>query len=296
MQTLVTIRSAILSALMFATVGASVELPKFVVPNHSDLVVKTRYSFGEQMIQVSTLYLKGARERTEHVMEKPAQANGMSNAQIRQCDKKQSIFLNERDKIYFASEIQDWSERVAKGSGTFTPRMSGAEVTMTIDSVDTGERRPYQHYTARHVKTETRVEPGSGAVTPASMEQTDGWYIDIPEFGCEDRGTTGVSWVAASSGPQDRLEIKWLGKAPRGYAIEESSVKTTSGVKTFSKVELLELSEASLDPSLFELPAGYRPALQTGNGGADLTKPDTVSNRAEYYWKKFRRWAGSIGS
>ena len=89
---------------------------------------------------------------------------------------------------------------------------------------------------------------------------------------------------------QDRLQIKWLGKAPRGYPIEETSIRTEVVSQTISKVELLEISEAPLNPSLFDRPVGYRRALQTGNGGADLTKPDTLSNRARYYWTTFTFW------
>src|SRR5260370_19374340 len=89
---------------------------------------------------------------------------------------------------------------------------------------------------------------------------------------------------------QDGLKVKWLGNAPRGYPIEEKSLRTEAGNKTISKVELLEISEAPLNPSIFELPAGYRRALQTGNGGADLTKPDTISNRAQYYLTRLTFW------
>jgi len=56
--------------------------------------------------------------------------------------------------------------------------------------------------------------------------------------------------------------------------------------KTVSKVALLEISEAPLNASIFDLPAGYRQALQTGNGGADLTKPDTITDRAQDYWTR----------
>jgi hypothetical protein len=90
------------------------------------------------------------------------------------------------------------------------------------------------------------------------------------------------------------LQIKWLGKAPRGYPIEETSLITEPGNKTISKVELLEISEAPLHASIFELPAGYRQALQTGNGGADLTKPDTISNRAQYYWMRLTFWVRGL--
>jgi hypothetical protein len=90
------------------------------------------------------------------------------------------------------------------------------------------------------------------------------------------------------------LQIKWLGKAPRGYPIEETSVITESGNKKTAKVELLEISEAPLNPSLFELPAGYRRALQTSYGGADLTKPDTLSNRAQRYWTELTFWVRGL--
>jgi hypothetical protein len=166
---------------------------------------------------------------------------------------------------------------------------------MTINSIDTGERRQFEHYTARHVRVKIQVEPSPGASTPASIEETDGWYIDLPGFGCQEQASSGFARLFAFSGNrQDRLQIKWLGKAPRGYPIEETSLITEPGNKTISKVELLEISEAPLHASIFELPAGYRQALQTGNGGADLTKPDTISNRAQYYWMRLTFWVRGL--
>jgi hypothetical protein len=168
-------------------------------------------------------------------------------------------------------------------------------VTITIDSVDTGERRQFGPYTARHVKVKTTFEPGPGASIPASLEQTDGWYIDLPGFACAEHPYSGFAFLSGSSGNRrDRLQVNWLGKAPRGYAIEETSVKTGSTDTTVSKIELLEISEAPLNPSLFELPKGYRHALQTGYGGADLTKPDTIFNRANYYWTMLTLWLRSL--
>jgi hypothetical protein len=203
--------------------------------------------------------------------------------------------LNERDKLYAPFKIEDWSERLKKSRPVPLAQVSGAEVTVTVDSIDTGERRQFQHYTARHVKVKTQVEPGPGASTPASVEETDGWYIDLPGLGCQEQTLAGVVFTRLGSGNrQDRFQIKWLGKAPRGYPIEVTTLTTEAGNKTISKVELLEISEAPLNPSLFDLPAGYRLALQTGNGGADLTKPDTVSNRAEYYWAGFTYWVRSF--
>jgi hypothetical protein len=288
MGTLVTLCSSTFSVLILA---ASVGLPKFIVPNLPDLAIKTRRTSGDRLSQLDTLYLKGARQRTETVVEKPAGANAINWAVIRQCDEKRIFSLNERDKIYASSEIEDWSEGLRKTRPVSLSQTSGAEVMMTIDSIDTGERRQFEHYTARHVRVKILVEPSPGASMPASVEETDGWYIDLPGFGCQEQASSSFARLFAfSSNRQDRLQIKWLGKAPRGYPIEETSLITDPGNKTIGKVELLEISEAPLSASIFELPAGYRQALQTGNGGADLTKPDTISNRAQYYWTRLTFW------
>ncbi len=265
------------------------------LPHHPDLAVKTRRTSGDWLSQVDTLYLKGARERSEVVTEKLARADAISWTVIRQCDEKRVFNLNERDKIYASSEIEDWSERLRKARPVTLTQKSGAEVMMTIDSIDTGERRQFEHYTARHVRVKIRFEPSPGASTSASVGETDGWYIDLPGFGCQESASSGFARLSAGSGRrQDRLQIKWLGKAPRGYPIEETSLVTEAGNKTISKVELLEISDAALNSSIFELPAGYRQALQTGNGGADLTKPDTVSNRAQYYWTRLTFWVRGL--
>jgi hypothetical protein len=292
MGTLVTLCSSTFSVLILA---ASVGVPKFIVPNLPDLTIKTRRTSGDWLSQVNTLYLKGARERTEIVTEKPGRADAMKLVLIRQCDKKHVFHLNESDMIYASSEIEDWSERLRKARPVSLTQTSGAEVMMTINSIDTGERRQFEHYTARHVRVEIRFEPTPGASTPGSVEETDGWYIDLPGFGCQEQALSGFARLSASSGNrQDRLQIKWLGKAPRGYPIEETSLITERGNKTSSKVELLEISEAPLNASIFELPAGYRQALQTGHGGADLTKPDTISNRAQCYWTRLTFWVRGL--
>jgi len=282
--------SAMFSLLILA---ASVGFPKFVVPSFPDLTVKTRRMSSDGTSQLSALYLKGARQRTETVTEKPARSHAMNWTVIQQCDEKRLFNINERDKLYSSSEIEDWSERSKKARPVSLSQMSGAEVTVTTDSIDTGERRQFAHYTAGHVKATRRFEPGPGASTPASVEETDGWYIDLPGLGCQDRASSGFAFLTVGT-RMDRFQFKWLGKAPRGYPIEETSLRTSAGKKTVNEVELLEISEAPLNPSIFELPAGYAKALQTGDGGIDMTKPDTASNRAEYYWMRFTFWVRGL--
>src|SRR5260370_11156508 len=220
MRTLVPFYTSTFSLLILA---ALVELPKFIVPKLPDLTIKTRRISGDWLSQVSTIYVKGARQRTETVVEKPG-ADAINRAVIRQCDEKRVFNINERDKIYASSEIEDWSERLKKVRPLRLSQTPGAEVTMTIDSIDTGERRQFEHYTARHVRVKIQVEPSPGASTPASVEETDGWSVDLPGFGCQEQASSGFARLFASSGNrQDRLQIKWLGKEPRGYPIDETS-------------------------------------------------------------------------
>src|SRR5882762_9361657 len=102
MGTLVTLCSSTFSVLILA---ASVGLPKFIVPNLPDLAIKTRRTSGDWLSQLDKLYLKGARQRTETVVEKPAPADAINWTVIRQCDKRRFFNINERDKLYTSSEI-----------------------------------------------------------------------------------------------------------------------------------------------------------------------------------------------
>jgi hypothetical protein len=270
-------------------------LPIFLISRSKPATHQATKKSGDQSSEVRALYLKGSRQRTETVFEKPLQADALNSASIWQCDEKRSFSLNQRDKIYNSSVIEDRSEQLKRAPPISLPQLSGAEVMITIDSVDTGERRQFEHYTARHVKVKTAFEPGPGASTPASVEQTDGWYLDLPGFACSERPSSGFAFLRASIGNRiDRFQVKWLGKTPRGYAIEETAVKTESANTTVSKIELLDISEAPLSPSLFELAPGYRQALQTAYSGADLSKPDTIFNRADYYWTLLTLWLRSV--
>ena len=97
--------------------------------------------------------------------------------------------------------------------------------------------------------------------------------------------------VVGPSGVRDRVHVKTLGTARRGYASEEIVRHTDAGETTVSRVELVEASAATLDPALFDLPSDYRPALPQLHGGYDLTRPDTLVNRVQSYWDELTRWA-----
>ena len=262
------------------------------VPNFTDLTIKTRRAHGVGS-SAELLYLKGARQRREFLYDSPGHS-GQRHVMIMQCDQRRSVQLNPEAKLYAVSVLEDWSEQVARGRPV--PEGQGAEVTTTFDAVDTGERRRCGRHVARRVRTTVTVEPSAGANTPASVRESDGWYVDLPGFGCDDTETT--SYLAAETiGPQgvrDRHHFKTKGMARRGYAIEETNRFTQAGRTSVDRVELVELSENPLDPSLFDVPVDYRLALPLVRGGYDMTRRDTLRNRLGMYWDELRLTARAI--
>lgn len=265
----------------------SVTLASPVVSNFSDLKIRTRRSDQAGTV-VETLYLKGARQRREYLDDKPIKVSLVS---ISRCDERKRIDLNNDAKLYAELPIVDWSERRNRTrTGPPTHEVTGADVTITADSRDTGERRQQGAYTARHVRIKITVEPGPGAATPSSVEERDGWYIDLPGLGCQN-SARGIGFAALRAGNRlDRFHFKQLGSVPGGFSLEETVKKTEAGKSTISKLELMEFSEAPLDDTLFQVPEGYSPALSTPHGGYDMTKPETLGNRVQVYWAELRDW------
>jgi hypothetical protein len=271
---------------------APLPLPKLVVPNFPDLTIKTRRADGNRQSTEEKLYLKGARQRSEYVIQNAG--SSMDHVSITQCDEKLRLNLDNKEKTYASFPIEDWATRAKRARPIPPPEMTGADVVVTIDSVDTGERRKLGSHEIRRVKTTTKVEPGAGAVMQPSITEVDGWYIDLPGLSCRESRGVGFGYVVATSGQRDRVQIKRQGTAPHGYAIEETSRQAEAGRTTISKVELLEFSETPIDASLFAVPAEYSPALRTPHGGFDMTRPDTLGNRLQSYWEELttsvQRW------
>ena len=165
---------------------ASATLASPNIPNFSDLKIKTRRNDSINST-VETLYLRGSKQRREYFRNTPFPTKFVS---ISWCDERKRIALNDDAKLYAELPVVDWSEQRKRARPVPPSEMTGAEVTITIDSIDTGARRQQGPYTARHVKIRTTVESGPGAAMPSSTEERDGWYIDLPGLGCQDSGRT----------------------------------------------------------------------------------------------------------
>ncbi|HWZ81402.1 MAG TPA: hypothetical protein VNW47_02195 [Terriglobales bacterium] len=283
-----TLRRALLLLLLLGAAGGSP--PKLVVPNFPDFMLKTRSTYGHQSSSVQTIYMQGARTRTEsEPVLLPQNASIQAPVTlITQCDRKQTIAFDPAHKTFTEWPILGWSDR-PKRSAVHQPQPAGPEVSVATDSVDTGERRQVGPYLARHVKTTIRVEPAKSTNMPARVEERDGWYIDLPQLGCEDWGDQPqpkAAWLTTI--PYERVHFTQTGSGKRGFPVEEISRTTMRGQTYETRTELIEASSDSLDKRLFDLPPGYVPALR-GPLGTDYSQPDTLSNRVAAYWTYFRR-------
>ena len=178
----------------------SAAVPRLVVPAAPDVTIKTRQAIDRENSSIVTaiVYLKGARQRREDIVDWPPQVSaktGKKRARIQtaltQCDERRVVMLNDEAKTYVSSPIDPsfylrWSRLAA--SRPPQPRPTGGDVTITIDAVDTGERRTMGRYVARHVMTTTRTESGPGTTTPSGENSQDGWYIELPSANCWDWG------------------------------------------------------------------------------------------------------------
>jgi len=277
--------------------GAERDYPKVVVPDIPDLTIKTLETIDspESTVQTNIVYFKGAWQRRDLYLTFPSSLPAQRTVRqttITRCDERRTLDVNHEARLY------GWSPLNFIGRGVYwmrpqwrqrpSPSTAGADVKITINSVDTGERRQMGSYSARHVVTTTTTDPSPGANTSFSESVEDGWYIDLPPSGCWDAGNGYLlsGSVVRPSGVPDRINVEFRGAGRRGFPIEATTRRHgTHAPSITTRVKLIEFSEAVLDRSLFDAPAGYRPAVPRLIGRFDMAKPDTVANRVAAYWQ-----------
>jgi hypothetical protein len=89
-----------------------------------------------------------------------------------------------------------------------------------------------------------------------------------------------------------RTEVKWRGTGRAGFPLMQTDRTTTASGVFEQRTELVAVSDATLADGLFEIPAGYRPALMRFDGGFDMLRADTWTNRASLAWETASAWVG----
>jgi hypothetical protein len=247
----------------------------------ADVKIKAKQTMSGQSYE-NTTYIKGKRQRTESM-------NGMM-INLNQCDLRRGVQINPNTRTYVINEYQqDTTAPVAKN--TAGPAKSdgviraGGIVTTTVTVKDTGERKQMFGYTAKHliITMETVSSPDACSKNNMKM-QTDGWYIDA-EFALDCNQYSQYQSYNPKSKPtcQDRYQMKTVGTTKRGYPVyEKMTMFDESGKETYSMVnEVVELSKATLEVGLFDIPAGYREvsdAAQMYSAGNSSTMGNSSSS------------------
>lgn len=235
-------------------------------PIRGDFKITIKTTVAGQDMQ-STTMIKGLRERSETSM------GGMNLGMVTvtQCDMKRTIQINDRARKYMISPMDtDDSSSDSTGGGVSTPTgggdaRRGGVVTMTVNTIDTGERKEMFGFTARHLKRTMTSQTSPDACQQQQMKmETDGWYINL-EYGLScssSRPPQAGGNRTAPQGCRDRYQFKRTGPVNLGYPLlETTTMYGSDGSVQFTMTkEVIELSRQTLDAALFDVPAGYAEA------------------------------------
>ena len=206
----------------------------------------------------STIYVKGKQERRDMNM------MGMDVSTILSCPKKQTITLNNKCKLYYITPMDENAPAMTMpaggpGMGRGGPPRQGGLVVVESEIRDTGERQQMFGMTARHIMMKMSMDAKEGSCHPGQTNmEMDEWVVDIAnaQVSCAVKPTAAPPMMPpARGGCQDKYEMKSKGSAMT--AKQGFPVKLSMGQMT---MEVTDLSTATLDQSVFEIPAGYKQA------------------------------------
>ena len=195
-------------------------------PIRGDFKITIKTTMSGQDMQ-STTMIKGLRERSETSYG----GMNMGMVSVTQCDLKRTIQINYRARKYMIKpmEMDDSSSSpsseagMSSSAGLGSPRRGGV-VTMTTNTIDTGERKEMFGFTARHLKRTMTSSSSPDACQSQQMKmKTDGWYINL-EYGlnCGPTRPPQMGNRQAPQGCQDRYQFKRTGPVNLGYPLVET--------------------------------------------------------------------------
>jgi len=197
----------------------------------------------------STVLMKQGKVRNEMTL-----APGVSTVSIQDCSGHRLIQLNDRARTYLITEIGSGTDQAASNAGA-----AAGTVTLSVNEQDTGESKQFFGYTARHLRGTITSEGGSGSCGGNFHVTTDGWYVDLPAMqGCAPPEREMLRSRMQRDGCNDRLVFNTSGVEKLGYPVLLDTTIKDNGRDTIVHQETTDLSTATLDPALFEIPAGYK--------------------------------------
>ncbi len=241
----------------------------------ADTKVKSRQTSGGQTYE-NTSYIKGKRQRSE--------TNNGQMIMLQQCDLRRNIQIMPQANAYIIQPYDQPATSTATNSPAGQPGAvrKGGVVTSTVTTRDTGERKQMLGYTARHIITTMATDSSPDACSPMkSKMEIDGWYIDAAfALDCDVSQAYKSYRPQTAGGCQDRYETKQIGLAKKGFPVwEKTTMFGQDGAESFSTInEVVEFSQATLDASLFDVPAGYR---EVKDFASAFSTPNNTSTESE---------------
>jgi hypothetical protein len=239
---------------------------------YADVKIKTRQTVSGQTSE-NTTYIKGKRQRSEMM-------NGKMIS-ITQCDLRRDLQIMPDGKVYMVNPFNnggaEQTNQSVSQTQTTTKTETGGTVTTTYTVKDTGERKQMFGYPAKHliITMETVASPDACMKSSSKMEM-DGWYIDAAWYLECDRGYSGGYTPRSSGGGcRDKYVMKQVGTTKRGYPVwEKMTMYDETGREMMTSLsEVVELSQAALDASLFDVPQGYREVKDSSELYASMSNP-----------------------
>lgn len=207
-----------------------------------------------------TVYVQGPRQREEGRELDVVDVSGPGTPEILDC---QSLLDHEIDfSAHKFTERHISSFGTPESPRTFAQKQEDwAKKRYSIQTIDTGQRKPMLGLTARHIVTSIR-----GMTAQDSSEATvDGWYVDLAEPGCapEYLRRTELFVDFLTSGPKSKTV--YTGFVPPGLAVEVTITTRNRFEQKGLHREIVivehrtvtELSQEKLDPALFSVPRGF---------------------------------------
>jgi hypothetical protein len=235
----------------------------FSGPLQADLTIKTRETFGSDS-RTRTEYYKGSLRRMDFEQNDTYSIGDTST-------KRYKIVDPTKHEYYDSSPY-----RLAAMSSD-----QSQTLVIEIETRDTGEQRQMFGHTARYfITTEHRHTEYAGK--PPSKRQeivTDGWYVDLPPAVPNHSrvGAVAVLVDMPEGAPMPRLNVTRSGPTIPGVPVWERTGEHL--------MEVVELSDAPLDQSLFEVPSNYRRVIRP-QPGDQLS----WSDRLLLCWQEFQEW------
>jgi hypothetical protein len=244
-----------------------------------DLHIKKNISVGGNVVSTSDTSIKGSR--TREVNQGPAG----STVTLRQCDLKRTVTINESAQTYHvANDPQDAAaaRAAALATGAPVPEISGGKIDVTTTITDTGERKQLYGYAARHLKVKVTQESSQNACTQVHQSFViDGWYADVSKelAGCNQLAPP----VRPAQGCQDSIVEHHSGSGKAGYPLSQTiTMPGADGTPTTVTIAVSELSKQTLEPALFDVPAGYRQVNTLAELSGGPTQPQMAQQAPAY--------------